>query len=303
MTNARTRAGQLAEALEAELRRLQCWSEPVPTFDPAADGPFGMRRLAFEQWLQAVLVPALREIERGERPVPPSSNLCGHAVREFDGRDDRQPLIDLLRDVDSLSGGGGPPSLRPRLDSAAAWLILAVALLWAIPSVALARTVGEIVLGRSIEFGALSGSLARDGGAWHGLHVSGVGAAREACYHFESVQLSLGVRPGGPVSPAVHHLLLADRAQIEATVASLAAGTGQAQPLLEFLMALRAGVDPGAARAKFAAVGPVEAFTIDHHRGSRGDGAWLFGFVVLYLPGAAAVVAIAIAARQRRRLA
>lgn len=301
MTNVRTRAGQLAAAVEAELRRLLCWSETTPAFDPATDGPFGMRRLAFEQWLQAVLVPALREIERGERPVPPSSNLCGHAVREFDGRDDRQPLIDLLYQVDALSGGGGPPILQPRLASAAAWLVLAVALLWAIPGVALARSVGDACLGAPAETVVLTGALARDGGPWHGLHVSAVGVWVGDRARFERAQLDLGVRPGRPGPPVLRDVALVDRAEVEAAVVAMAAVPAQAAPLVEFLAALHAGVDRPDAEGKLAAVGPVEVLSLDRHPGAGGDGAWFLGFVLVYLPGAAAAIAIAV--RQRRRLA
>lgn len=103
MTNVRVRAAELAAQLEQELRRLGCWQVIAPEFDPARDGPFGMHTMAFEQWLQAVLVPALREVAAGARPMPPRSNLAAHAVREFDGGDDRDRLCELLGQVDSLS--------------------------------------------------------------------------------------------------------------------------------------------------------------------------------------------------------
>lgn len=103
MTNASARAAVLADQIEQELRRLACWQAVAIEYDPRRDGPFGMHTMAFEQWLQSVLVPALREIAAGRRPVPPSSHLAPHAVREFDGRDDRDALCELLRQVDALS--------------------------------------------------------------------------------------------------------------------------------------------------------------------------------------------------------
>lgn len=104
MTRASDHAAVLADQIEQELRRLGCWQAVAIEYDAGRDGPFGMYTMAFEHWLQSVLVPALREIAAGRRPVPPSSHLAAHAVREFDGRDDRDALCELLRQVDALRG-------------------------------------------------------------------------------------------------------------------------------------------------------------------------------------------------------
>jgi uncharacterized protein YqcC (DUF446 family) len=97
-------AGQLADRLEAELRRLGAWLDQPPTEDEVlAGGAFGMASVAFETWIQVVLVERLRQVERGEMELPGSSSLAAHAVRELYGATDRDELIDLLRAVDDLT--------------------------------------------------------------------------------------------------------------------------------------------------------------------------------------------------------
>jgi uncharacterized protein YqcC (DUF446 family) len=103
------RAGELADRLEAELRRLGAWVDAPPSEEEVlAGGAFGMGTVPCETWIQVVLVERLRAVERGEMALPGSSSLAAHAVRELDGRTDRDDLIDLLHEVDGLAGG--PPA-------------------------------------------------------------------------------------------------------------------------------------------------------------------------------------------------
>jgi uncharacterized protein YqcC (DUF446 family) len=102
----------LADRIEAEMRRLGAWSADRPaqaTIDEG--GAFGMNTMAFTQWLQWVLVPRLREVADGSFPVPPSSQVAAHAVREFDGWHEVSDLEALLRELDDLveaeAGGQG----------------------------------------------------------------------------------------------------------------------------------------------------------------------------------------------------
>jgi uncharacterized protein YqcC (DUF446 family) len=101
----------LADRIEAELRRLGAWSADRPDQETIDNGgAFGMNTLAFTQWLQWVLVPRLREVAAGTFPVPPSSQVAAHAVREFDGWHEASDLEGLLRELDHLveRGAGGP---------------------------------------------------------------------------------------------------------------------------------------------------------------------------------------------------
>jgi uncharacterized protein YqcC (DUF446 family) len=96
-------AGELADRLEAELRRVGTWrDEPPPEEEVLAGGAFGMGTVPFETWIQVVLIERLRQVERGEMTLPAGSSLAAHAVRELDGVHDREGLFDLLRAVDDL---------------------------------------------------------------------------------------------------------------------------------------------------------------------------------------------------------
>ncbi len=103
----------VADRVEQTMRRLKVWTVPPPML-PFRQ-PFAMDAMPFEHWIQLVLVPRLREVASGAQPMPPSSNLAAHAVREFDGRDEMNPLVDALRDVDGLSKSVAGPPPTPRM--------------------------------------------------------------------------------------------------------------------------------------------------------------------------------------------
>ncbi len=91
------------------MRQLKVWAVPPPVLKPYRQ-PFATDAMPFENWIQMVLVPRLRDVARGEQLLPPSSNLADHAVREFDGWETMQPLIDALREVDALSKCDAAPA-------------------------------------------------------------------------------------------------------------------------------------------------------------------------------------------------
>jgi uncharacterized protein YqcC (DUF446 family) len=96
-------AGQAIAAIEAELQRLGRWSDEAPTPEQLTNmGPFGMHTMAFEQWLQWVLVPRVHETISNHGTFPPSSQVSVFAVREYDGDPDAAHLVDLLQDFDAL---------------------------------------------------------------------------------------------------------------------------------------------------------------------------------------------------------
>lgn len=95
-------------ALEAELQRLGWWqSAPIEPEKLQFRAAFAMDTMAFQQWLQFVFVPAARSMLAGERPLPPSSMLAAHAVREFDGCDEADALCGILRRIDAAVNGSG----------------------------------------------------------------------------------------------------------------------------------------------------------------------------------------------------
>jgi uncharacterized protein YqcC (DUF446 family) len=99
----RALAGELAAAIEAEMRRLGWWRDLPPAKN--VEGAFGRPAMTFDAWIETVLVPSLREVAAGRLDPPQSSHVAAAAVREFDGYDEADALIELLSRVDRLSPG------------------------------------------------------------------------------------------------------------------------------------------------------------------------------------------------------
>lgn len=94
-----TRVATIADRIELALRRLGRWSgAPIDPARLTDMGPFGMKTLAAEEWLEHVLVPRLR----GGAPLPSESQLGVWATRQFDGDLDAAPLLDVLGELDAL---------------------------------------------------------------------------------------------------------------------------------------------------------------------------------------------------------
>lgn len=100
----RKRLGEIADGIEAELKRIGWWQEDPPSEETAlAGGAFGMKTVAFSQWLQVVFVKRLRQAAAGEVPIPSSSSVSTMATREFDGYpEDVSRLMEYLYEVDRL---------------------------------------------------------------------------------------------------------------------------------------------------------------------------------------------------------
>jgi uncharacterized protein YqcC (DUF446 family) len=100
------RAAAAIDAIEAELKRIGCWSDvPLPPDAYDFRQAFAMDTMAFSQWLQFVLVPRVREIVAARGAFPSVSHVGAHAVREFDGNHDADRLVSLLSEFDALFGG------------------------------------------------------------------------------------------------------------------------------------------------------------------------------------------------------
>ncbi|MDH4057955.1 MAG: YqcC family protein [Cyclobacteriaceae bacterium] len=96
------KASALIDAIENELKRLNHWSEPLPkeAFDNM--GAFGQNTMAFEQWIQFILLDRLRLIIKEQDSFPQESQLATYGVRVFDGDPDANQLNDLLYQLDEL---------------------------------------------------------------------------------------------------------------------------------------------------------------------------------------------------------
>lgn len=107
-------AAALADSLEAELKRLNRWcGTPLPPEKFEDMGAFGRNTMPFEQWLQFVLIPRIREIVSTAGEFPQTSNVAAYAVRNFDGDPATGHLEDLLYELDQLIESGSTPDLQP----------------------------------------------------------------------------------------------------------------------------------------------------------------------------------------------
>jgi uncharacterized protein YqcC (DUF446 family) len=96
-------AGQKIDELETELKRLGRWSDqPLPPEAFENMGPFGSNTMAFEQWLQFVLAPRVRDIIASQGQFPSSSQVGVYAIRELDSAPDAEKLVALLCEFDAL---------------------------------------------------------------------------------------------------------------------------------------------------------------------------------------------------------
>ena len=91
----------IADRIESELRALGAWTAPDAP-PPPPEGPFGAPNLSFSQWVQFTLLPRVRAIADGEGKPPPESNAGARAVREYDGYDEADALVDVLLDLERL---------------------------------------------------------------------------------------------------------------------------------------------------------------------------------------------------------
>lgn len=105
-------AAGIAE-VEAELRRLGRWADEPPAPEAFESSvAFHGDTMAFEQWLQFVLVPRVRSVLGGEGSLPVRSAVGAYAVRALDGDPDAGELVALLARfddaVEALAGMAGP---------------------------------------------------------------------------------------------------------------------------------------------------------------------------------------------------
>jgi uncharacterized protein YqcC (DUF446 family) len=92
-----------ADEIEIELKRLGRWKNdylPEEAFEDM--GAFGSNTMSFEQWLQFVLIPRIREIIQEQGDFPSGSNLAPYAIRYFDGDYEADPLREILYQLDQL---------------------------------------------------------------------------------------------------------------------------------------------------------------------------------------------------------
>jgi len=94
-------AAQL-DRIEAEMRASGLWqSEPLRPEQFDFHTAFAMDTMVFQQWLQFVFIPRVRDAV-ASNSFPTSSSVGAQAVREFDTVPQANELVSLLSDFDAL---------------------------------------------------------------------------------------------------------------------------------------------------------------------------------------------------------
>jgi uncharacterized protein YqcC (DUF446 family) len=94
------------DQIEAEMRSIGMWSDVAPSAEKFQSRvAFYGDTMSFDQWLQFVFVPRVRDVLSGASPAPKSSSVGAQAVREFDGLDKANRLTGLLGEFDRLIEG------------------------------------------------------------------------------------------------------------------------------------------------------------------------------------------------------
>jgi uncharacterized protein YqcC (DUF446 family) len=94
---------QRLEEVVAALKAAGAWEVVRPSDEAFADaGAFGMRTMAFEQWLRFVFVPNVEALIAAGGPWPGSSSVAVHATREWDGWEQADAPLAALRRFDAL---------------------------------------------------------------------------------------------------------------------------------------------------------------------------------------------------------
>ncbi len=103
MTPVTTKVIEKLSAIEGELKRLGRWSTYELSEEQYEDmGAFGVNTMSYEQWLQFILIPTVKDIIESKEEFPDESNTGAYAVRYFDGDPDAFQLISLLCEFDEL---------------------------------------------------------------------------------------------------------------------------------------------------------------------------------------------------------
>jgi uncharacterized protein YqcC (DUF446 family) len=108
MNDELNRMTDLLLELESEMRRLKLWSIDEPTEHALqSTAPFSADRLALEEWLQWIFIPAIKSIIENNNELPgkceihPYAEEClKHEAQQFDR------LLNLIQEIDQHISSG-----------------------------------------------------------------------------------------------------------------------------------------------------------------------------------------------------
>lgn len=95
-------AGVKIREIEDELKRLGRWKKETPPKEKFQNmGPFGMKTMSVEEWIQFVLIPRVKEIIKQKEKFP-LSQFAVYATRNLDGDPDGARLLELIQGFDAI---------------------------------------------------------------------------------------------------------------------------------------------------------------------------------------------------------
>lgn len=110
MAGSSDQASRVADSIiriEMELRRLGVWESQSPSVEALqSTQPFGIDRLAFNQWLQFVFISRMKLLVEQGQTLPQVSGMAPMAEEYFRSRQESgRRLIDELAEMDRLLSG------------------------------------------------------------------------------------------------------------------------------------------------------------------------------------------------------
>jgi uncharacterized protein YqcC (DUF446 family) len=97
------KAALKVDEIEHEMRRIRLWQDqPLAREKYNFTKAFAMDTMSYDQWLQFVFIPRVREIVSTAGQFPESSSVGAQAIREFDTYPDSERLVTLLCEFDRL---------------------------------------------------------------------------------------------------------------------------------------------------------------------------------------------------------
>ena len=99
--------------VEATLRRSGRWERARPPESAlGSQQPFCLDTLRFEQWLQWIFLPRMKQIVEQQKPLPTRSGILAYAQASLPGKDPAcHDLINIISRFDQLiaiQAGGRP---------------------------------------------------------------------------------------------------------------------------------------------------------------------------------------------------
>lgn len=94
---------ELLQQLELQLFALDLWADLPPSADAfASSAPFACDTMAFEQWLQFILLPKMHSLINGQQPLPSNIAIAPMAQHLWAQHAERTPIIQILEQLDAL---------------------------------------------------------------------------------------------------------------------------------------------------------------------------------------------------------